>query len=185
MNHKAVLVISNKWDAHADAFIKAMNDRGNPIVRINTEDFRANNINISVDNQSDLSWHIITPEKRIISDSAVSGVYIRRMSMPIDVTSINDQFQEFARKETHVILDAIGTLLEGKRWLNEPCIREQASNKVRQFMSRLGIKFGVIDMIVTDGGDYVFLEINPDGNWLCLPSDIHPLITEAVASYFS
>lgn len=317
MNHKSILVISNKWDAHADAFIKAMHNYKTPIVRINTEDFRKNSIKISID-ENDFTWSITTPENRIITDKMISGVYIRRMSMSIDVADIDVSFQEFSRKETHIILDSIGTLLEQKKWLNKTYVREQANNKVRQlmianrigftlprtlitnqpldalmfctnidsaiyktlhipiinfpddrqsiintsivsscanfsavihtpalfqryinkqyelrihviddviipvrihsqnakktridwrvaqgnlecdivnipqdiqtkiqlFMLELDLKFGIIDMIVTEGGDYVFLEINPDGNWLWLPPNIHPLITEAIVSYF-
>lgn len=32
-------------------------------------------------------------------------------------------------------------------------------------VKKLGLKFGAIDMILTPDGDYVFLEINPNGQW--------------------
>lgn len=35
-----------------------------------------------------------------------------------------------------------------------------------KLVKRLGLKFGAIDMILTPKGDYVFLEINPNGQWL-------------------
>ncbi len=38
--------------------------------------------------------------------------------------------------------------------------------KVRAFMRRMGLWFGCLDMIIQPDGTYVFLEINPNGQWL-------------------
>ena len=38
--------------------------------------------------------------------------------------------------------------------------------KCIQLVKELGLSFGCIDMIVTPEGEYVFLEINPNGQWL-------------------
>lgn len=37
--------------------------------------------------------------------------------------------------------------------------------KCVQLLERLDLAFGAIDMILTPGGEYVFLEINPNGQW--------------------
>ncbi|MBK7782848.1 MAG: hypothetical protein IPJ58_19125 [Ardenticatenia bacterium] len=37
-----------------------------------------------------------------------------------------------------------------------------------RLVSTLGLQFGAIDMILTPGGEYVFLEINPNGQWAWL-----------------
>ncbi|MFZ1736033.1 MAG: hypothetical protein WAU31_03805 [Candidatus Moraniibacteriota bacterium] len=312
-----ILVISNKWDAHADAVIHAIEKNDRHVVRLNTEDFRQNEVSFtSRDWCSD--WYIRTPEGRIISRETIGGVYIRRMAMPIDVSDVNERFQDFTRKESAVFLDAISTLLEDALWLNRPYCREQASNKMRQLLlaQRVGlatphmlitnvesdgkdfcasegdvvyktlncpmlrfedgsqsmintsivpggmdfstvrtapaffqgyvskayelrihiiggeiipikidsqhypdaridwriaqgdihyertllpedisrkllelmyvlkIRFGIIDMIVTEGGEYVFLEVNPDGNWLWIEQKIHVPISESIALYF-
>lgn len=39
------------------------------------------------------------------------------------------------------------------------------AGKLRILMELFGISFGAIDMIVTPDGDYVFLEVNPSGQW--------------------
>ena len=36
---------------------------------------------------------------------------------------------------------------------------------LRHYMRRLNLVFGCVDMILTPGGEYVFLEINPSGQW--------------------
>jgi len=38
--------------------------------------------------------------------------------------------------------------------------------KCIELVHELGLRFGCIDMIVTPDGEYVFLEINPNGQWL-------------------
>jgi len=34
-----------------------------------------------------------------------------------------------------------------------------------RFMKRVGLQYGAIDLIETPGGDFVFLEVNPSGQW--------------------
>lgn len=42
---------------------------------------------------------------------------------------------------------------------------EEVQTMLENLMSCLGLNFGAIDMIVTPKGEYVFLEINPNGQW--------------------
>lgn len=37
--------------------------------------------------------------------------------------------------------------------------------KLLRFMSEVGLRFGAIDLIETPDGDFVFLEVNPSGQW--------------------
>lgn len=46
---------------------------------------------------------------------------------------------------------------------------------------RLGLRFGCIDMIVTPRGEYVFLEINPNGQWYFVQLKTQARIAEAIA----
>ena len=45
---------------------------------------------------------------------------------------------------------------------------EKLANQIRQFMAQLGLVFGSLDFIVTPEGDYVFLEVNEQGQFLWL-----------------
>ncbi len=38
--------------------------------------------------------------------------------------------------------------------------------RLRALMTRLGLVYGAIDMRLTPDGHYIFLEINPSGQWL-------------------
>jgi glutathione synthase/RimK-type ligase-like ATP-grasp enzyme len=43
---------------------------------------------------------------------------------------------------------------------------EALQTRIHNLMARLGIVFGCIDMILTPDGRFIFLEINPSGQWL-------------------
>ncbi len=58
-------------------------------------------------------------------------------------------------------------------------------SSLRQLMQRLGLDFGAIDMIVTPGGEHVFLEVNPHGAWLWLEHATHLPISQGLADYLS
>jgi MvdC family ATP-grasp ribosomal peptide maturase len=48
-------------------------------------------------------------------------------------------------------------------------------------MSELGLVFGAVDLICTPAGEYVFLEVNPSGEWGMLERDLGLPISEAIA----
>ncbi|MBD2535143.1 MvdC family ATP-grasp ribosomal peptide maturase [Nostoc flagelliforme FACHB-838] len=49
------------------------------------------------------------------------------------------------------------------------------------FMARFGLFFGAFDFIKTPSGEYVFLEINPTGEWGMLERDLDYPIADAIA----
>lgn len=56
---------------------------------------------------------------------------------------------------------------------------------VRRFMSQLQLRFGALDFVLTPDGDLVFLEINPNGQWLWLDEKLDLGITEALAAHLA
>ncbi len=61
---------------------------------------------------------------------------------------------------------------------------EAVSEQCREFVKRMGLVFGCIDMIVTPDGEYVFLECNPDGQWLWIEERTGMPIGEALVDLF-
>jgi glutathione synthase/RimK-type ligase-like ATP-grasp enzyme len=59
------------------------------------------------------------------------------------------------------------------------------AGKLQVLMRQLGIVYGAIDMRLTPDGRYVFLEVNPAGQWLFIESRSGQRITEAVARLLS
>jgi hypothetical protein len=54
--------------------------------------------------------------------------------------------------------------------------------RLHTFMERLGLVYGAIDMRLTPDGRYVFLEINPAGQWLFVEERTRQPMTEAFIS---
>lgn len=52
---------------------------------------------------------------------------------------------------------------------------------IKAFMEKFGLLFGALDFIVTPSGEYVFLEINPVGEWGMLEKDLDLPIASAIA----
>ena len=55
--------------------------------------------------------------------------------------------------------------------------------KLRAFMGVLGLIYSAIDMRLTPDGEYVFLEVNPAGQWLFIEDRTGQPITAAVAEH--
>lgn len=53
---------------------------------------------------------------------------------------------------------------------------------LQALMSELGLGFGAVDFICTPAGEYIFLEVNPGGEWGMLERDLGLPISEAIAS---
>ena len=53
--------------------------------------------------------------------------------------------------------------------------------RLARLMAQLGLRQGAIDMIVEPSGEYVFLEVNPHGEWGMLQRDLGLPIAEAIA----
>lgn len=49
-----------------------------------------------------------------------------------------------------------------------------------QLLKQLNLVFGTIDMIITPSGEYVFLEINPNGQWLWIETILGAPISDAL-----
>jgi hypothetical protein len=57
----------------------------------------------------------------------------------------------------------------------------QVCEKIIALMRQLGLTFGAIDMIKNKTGDYIFLEVNPQGEWGMLQKELKYPIGETIA----
>lgn len=58
---------------------------------------------------------------------------------------------------------------------------DDISKKCIKFLDRMRLNFGAFDFIVTPAGEYVFLECNPNGQWLWIEMETGLKISEAIA----
>ncbi|MGB3755539.1 MAG: MvdC family ATP-grasp ribosomal peptide maturase [Rivularia sp. (in: cyanobacteria)] len=75
-------------------------------------------------------------------------------------------------------------------WRNapaKPCAWEthefpsEVASRLKAFMAKFGLMFGALDLIETPSGEYVFLEVNPTGEWGMLERDLDYPISSAIA----
>lgn len=67
---------------------------------------------------------------------------------------------------------------------HEACtIPNEIANKCICFLRKMQLNFGAFDFIVTPTGEYVFLECNPNGQWLWVELVTGLNISEAIASF--
>jgi glutathione synthase/RimK-type ligase-like ATP-grasp enzyme len=62
---------------------------------------------------------------------------------------------------------------------------ENIASKLRLLMRRLNLQFGCIDLVLTPAGEYVFLEINPSGQWLWLDDRLDLGISRSIADWLA
>ena len=60
---------------------------------------------------------------------------------------------------------------------------DKVIGQLRAFMAALGLVYGAIDMRLTPDGEYVFLEVNPAGQWLFIEERTGQPITAALADH--
>ncbi|MEQ8464541.1 MvdC family ATP-grasp ribosomal peptide maturase [Coleofasciculus sp. E1-EBD-02] len=58
---------------------------------------------------------------------------------------------------------------------------EALVRRLQAFMGKFGLFFGALDFILTPSGEYVFLEVNPIGEWGMLERDLDLPISSAIA----
>ena len=57
------------------------------------------------------------------------------------------------------------------------------ADKCTRFLQLMHLNFGAFDFIVTPSGEYVFLECNPNGQWLWVELETGMKISEAIADF--
>lgn len=62
---------------------------------------------------------------------------------------------------------------------NQAELPGNVQDKARDLMARLGLRFGAFDFLVRHDGTYVYLEVNPNGQWAWV--DSAPAIASAIA----
>ncbi len=59
------------------------------------------------------------------------------------------------------------------------------SCKCLEYLHKMGLNFGCFDFIVTPSGEYVFLECNPNGQWLWVELETGLPISQAIAAWLA
>lgn len=138
---------------------------------------------------------VLTPEKldlidHIVGCPAIFQDYVEKRS-EVRVTFIGDRVfaaeifsQE--REETRVDFRTLGLL--PRESIPRHAVYHlppDIEGRLRELMQRLGLVFGCADLIRTPAGEYVFLEVNPSGQWGWIEHLTGLPITDALADYLA
>jgi hypothetical protein len=131
-----------------------------------------------------------------------TGLVTKKEVEQLDLIRISPGvFQEYVAKSFELRVTAVGSRLFSGRiesqssqetiidWRRRPFDIEKepfdlpmdVAEKVREFMRRFGLLYGAFDFIVTPDGRYVFLEVNPAGQYLWVETVTKMPITAALA----
>ena len=113
-------------------------------------------------------------------------------------------FQEFVEKKVDVRVTVVGSAVFAAEILSQsresssvdwratddPNIRhrrhELPTRQVtlcRDILEALGLSFGAIDLALCPNGDYVFFEVNPNGEWVWIEDQLKFPISDAIAEW--
>jgi hypothetical protein len=102
----------------------------------------------------------------------VTSIGRRHIAVRLDITDAGDPSVRDWRATSRTV--------KHTAWV----LPEEIAMQLDVLMEALGLDFGASDWIVTPGGDYVFLEINPHGAWLWLDEALPDLgITRTLARH--
>ncbi len=62
---------------------------------------------------------------------------------------------------------------------------QELRRRVVQFMTKLGLVYGALDLVRTPTDEYMFLEVNPNGQWLWLEERLGFPIADRIADWLS
>jgi glutathione synthase/RimK-type ligase-like ATP-grasp enzyme len=104
----------------------------------------------------------------------------RRRDLRVTVVG-NEIFPAEIQLNNPVARDYPDWRLDGAAECQECELPADVLEGIKRLVAALGLSYGAIDLIETDNGDHVFLEINPSGQFLFVEIDTHQQISKAIA----
>lgn len=74
-------------------------------------------------------------------------------------------------------------MVVGQGQMRAVTLPEELQTRLRRLQQRLGLRYGAIDMRRDEQGEYLFLEVNPAGQWLFVEQRTGLPIAQAMADY--
>ncbi len=136
------------------------------------------------------SWRetrLLRPEERTHLDAVRFAPVIFqehiRADIDLRITMIGDAIfpAEILSGETDYLVDFRMTMHAAP--IRAHVLPETVVTQLRTLMNALGLVYGAIDMRLTPTGEYVFLEVNPAGQWLFIEERTGQPITAALVDH--
>ncbi len=114
----------------------------------------------------------------VIFQEYVTGVDLRITLVGHDIYAA-----EIDARHTSYAVDM--RMVIGEARLRAVTLPDGLQTRLRALQDRLGLVYGAVDMRRTQEGEYVFLEVNPAGQWLFVEERCGLPISQAVAGYLA
>jgi hypothetical protein len=143
-----ILIATNARDLTSDFVVLALEKRGLPFVRLNTESLASCNVEFRP-SSGETGW-IVHTNAHSISFSEIRAGYFRRPEMPAPPPGIIDPSHKTycAQEWAAVLVSALRSL--GERWLNSPVAIIQAENKPKQLAEATKLGLRVPETIISN-----------------------------------
>jgi glutathione synthase/RimK-type ligase-like ATP-grasp enzyme len=114
----------------------------------------------------------------VIFQEYVPGVDLR-------ITLVGDEIYAAEIDARHTAYEVDMRMVVGEAPMRPVSLPAALASRLRALQHQLGLVYGAVDMRRTDTGDYVFLEVNPAGQWLFVEERCGLPISQAVADYLA
>lgn len=139
-------------------------------------------------------------KNKLIFTNKLSTAHIEQIE---DCTPLPSIYQEYIKKDYELRVTVVGSKVfsasvdsqssfAGKvDWRKDRVmfkaheLPHDIQSKCLQLVQDLGLSFGAIDLVVDTKGDFVFLEINPNGQWAWLEMDANLPIADAIIEFLT
>ena len=123
-------------------------------------------------------------ELALLDDVEIAPVIFQEYipaKLDLRITVIGEEIYASAIHSSEVTYQADYRMELGTARVEAFSLPSEIEERIRAFMKRLGLLYGAIDFRVTPEGRYVFLEINPSGQWLFMEERTGVEMTKAFA----
>lgn len=151
MEKDTIVVVTNRYDPHADLIITKLNETSEKVVRFNTEDFPTQ-ICFVFDSEEERMEFLLPYDRTIDVDRVKSIWYRRPIPHEIDPEVSEEPMRELARREAESVMRAFYECFDGF-WISHPLKIRAASHKLYQLRLAKKLGFSIPPTLVTNSPD--------------------------------
>lgn len=151
-----ILILTNPSDAHADPVETILRQRGEPVVRVDTQELASQRLAMRINPSRnataamDLRWAGLGLEQEI------SSVWYRRPTVPAVAASMSARVQEYVQAESLEVLRDLWSNLPCAWLPGEPQVLERARQKILQLNTAARTGLEVPPSLVTNDPKQVY-----------------------------
>lgn len=146
MTADTALIVTASYDVAADYVLEALQRRGTPVFRLNTDHFPSR-IKASFLPPNDIEF---TAGDKTVSGISIKSVWYRRHVSPELPVELDAGVRDFCERETRAFLDGVLASLPVERWMSSPQAIARAERKPYQLAIAAQLGFKIPDTIMTN-----------------------------------